>query len=81
MEQESERRYFQVKEKMEYVCEETQTRLTLLPDEDYNVNLVVAYDSPYLSMQYATYSLAGTDFAKEIARYLFGKIRAVHSSF
>ncbi len=67
VEQESERRYFQVKEKMEYVCEETQTRLTLLPDEDYNVNLVVAYDSPYLSMQYATYSLAGTDFAKEIA--------------
>lgn len=66
-EQACERCYFQVKEKMEFVCEETRTKLTLLPDEDYNINLVVAYDSPYLSMQYATYSFAGTDFAKEIA--------------
>ncbi|WP_251622669.1 bifunctional UDP-3-O-[3-hydroxymyristoyl] N-acetylglucosamine deacetylase/3-hydroxyacyl-ACP dehydratase [Odoribacter lunatus] len=67
VEQACERRYFHVKEKMEYVCEETHTKLTLLPDEDYSVNLVVAYDSPYLSMQYATYSFADTDFAKEIA--------------
>lgn len=66
-EQKAERRYFEVKEKMEFVCEETQTRLTLLPDSDYSINLVVAYDSPYLSMQYATYSAGETDFAKEIA--------------
>lgn len=66
-EQECERRYFHVREKMEFVCPETQTKLTLVPDEDYAINLVVAYDSPYLSMQYATYSFAHTDFAKEIA--------------
>lgn len=66
-EQEAERRYFKVEEKMEFVCEASQTKITLLPDEDYNVNLVVAYDSPYLSMQYATYSATSTDFATEIA--------------
>ena len=39
----------------------------MVPDTDYNINLVVAYDSPYLQMQYATYSEKVTDFAKEIA--------------
>ena len=66
-EQEAERRYFTVKEQMEYCSEDGQTKITLLPDTDYNVNLVVAYDSPYLQMQYATYSEKTTDFAKEIA--------------
>lgn len=66
-EQNAERRYFEVKEQMEYSSEDGQTRITLLPDTDYNINLVVAYDSPYLQMQYATYSEKTTDFAKEIA--------------
>ncbi|MBC5619768.1 bifunctional UDP-3-O-[3-hydroxymyristoyl] N-acetylglucosamine deacetylase/3-hydroxyacyl-ACP dehydratase [Butyricimonas hominis] len=66
-EQSAERRYFVVKEQMEYCSEDGQTKLTLLPDTDYNVNLVVAYDSPYLQMQYAAYSDKTTDFAKEIA--------------
>lgn len=67
LEQQEDRNYFVVKEPMEYFCEETNTKITLLPDEDYNINLVVAYDSPYLPMQYATFSAATTDFAKEIA--------------
>ena len=66
-EQKANRRYFTVKEQMEFCSEDGQTKITLLPDTDYNVNLVVAYDSPYLQMQYATYSEKGTDFAKEIA--------------
>jgi len=52
---------------MEFCSEDGQTKITLLPDTDYNINLVVAYDSPYLQMQYATYSEKVTDFAKEIA--------------
>ena len=52
---------------MEFCSEDGQTKITLLPDTDYNINLVVAYDSPYLLMQYATYSEKVTDFAKEIA--------------
>lgn len=66
-EQAAERRYFVVKEQMEYVSEDGQTRLTLLPDADYNINLVVAYDSPYLQMQYASYSEKTADFAKDFA--------------
>lgn len=66
-EQDEERRYFVVKKKMEFYCEATNTRITLLPDEDYNINTLVSYDSPYLSMQYAAYSASATDFAKEIA--------------
>lgn len=66
-EQKADRRYFTVKEQMEFCSEDGQTKITLLPDTDYNINLVVAYDSPYLQMQYATYSEQVTDFAKEIA--------------
>ena len=66
-EQNAERRYFTVKEQMEFCSEDGLTKITLLPDSEYNVNLVVAYDSPYLQMQYATYSDKTTDFAKEIA--------------
>lgn len=66
-EQAADRKYFVVKEQMEYVSEDGLTKLTLLPDKDYNVNLVVAYDSPYLKMQYATYSENNVDFAKDFA--------------
>jgi UDP-3-O-[3-hydroxymyristoyl] N-acetylglucosamine deacetylase/3-hydroxyacyl-[acyl-carrier-protein] dehydratase len=66
-EQSAPRRYFEVTERLEYASEDGLSRLTLLPDNTYNVNLVVEYDSPYLSMQYATYSEAETDFAREIA--------------
>jgi len=66
-EQTSERKVFVVKEQMEFVSEDGQTRITLLPDNAYNVNVIVAYDSPYLRMQYASYAEKETDFAKEIA--------------
>lgn len=65
--QEADRRFFTVKKKMEFYCENTDTRITLLPDEDYNINTIVSYASPYLSMQYASYSMDATDFSKEIA--------------
>ncbi|MEG0796296.1 MAG: bifunctional UDP-3-O-[3-hydroxymyristoyl] N-acetylglucosamine deacetylase/3-hydroxyacyl-ACP dehydratase [Odoribacter sp.] len=67
VEQEADRRVFTVKRKMEFYCEETNTRMTLLPDDDYSITTLVAYDSPYLAMQYASYSASSTDFAKEIA--------------
>lgn len=66
-EQTAERRVFVVRKKMEFVCEETNTRITLLPDEEYHVHALVSYPSPYLAMQYADYSSASTDFAREIA--------------
>lgn len=66
-EQQAERHFFTVKKKMEFYCEDTKTRITVLPDEDYNITTLVAYDSPYLAMQYASCSFATTDFVQEIA--------------
>ena len=66
-EQEAERRFFTVKKKMEFVAEDGNTRITILPDEEYHVNTLVAYNSPYLAMQYADYSSKQTDFGKEVA--------------
>lgn len=65
--QQEERRFFTVNKKMEFYCAESNTRITLLPDEDYSINTLVAYNSPYLAMQFASYSASTTDFAKEIA--------------
>ena len=66
-EQEAERRYFTVKKRMEFCSEDGKTRITVVPDSEYAVNTVVAYDSPYLTMQYASYVEGQTDFAKEVA--------------
>lgn len=66
-EQNAERRYFEVREKMELASEDGESRITLLPDEDYVINTVVGYDSPYLRLQYAIYSEQHADFAKEVA--------------
>jgi len=66
-EQQAERRFFTVRKKMEFYCEETHTRITLLPEDNYNVTALVAYDSPYLATQYASYADGTTDFVKEIA--------------
>lgn len=65
-EQQAERRYFTVRKKLEFCSEDGATRITLLPDDEYSVNTLVAYDSPYLAMQYASFSPAN-DFAKEVA--------------
>lgn len=66
-EQNADRRYFIVKEKMEYVSEDKKTKITILPDSNFNINLIVAYPSPYLSMQYATYTEGIDDYATQIA--------------
>ncbi len=66
-EQQEDRRWFTVTQKMEFYCPDTNTRLTLLPDDDYTINTIVAYNSPYLSMQYASFSFAKDDFVKEVA--------------
>lgn len=65
--QNAERRYFEVTEKIEFVSEDGETRLTLLPDSNYTVNLIVSYPSPYLTMQYATFTEGTTDFGTELA--------------
>lgn len=66
-EQEADRRFFTVKKRMEFCSEDGLTRITVVPDTDYAVNTVVSYDSPYLPMQYATYTEGKTDYAQEVA--------------
>ena len=39
-EQQAERRYFSVKKKMEFYCEASDTRITLLPDDTYSINTI-----------------------------------------
>jgi len=65
-EQDAERDYFVVKEKISYLDEETGTELVLIPDEEFSVNVLISYDSPYLSNQYAVYDKS-MDYSKEIA--------------
>ena len=66
-EQCAERRYFTVKEPIHFASEDGMSKLTLLPDVDYNVNVLVAYNSPYLPMQYATFTENTGNFTREIA--------------
>lgn len=66
-EQKAERRYFVVKEKMEFCSEDGNTKITLLPDDNYTINTIVAYPSPYLAMQYASFSDTTDNFATDIA--------------
>ena len=66
-EQAADRRFFTVRKKMEFVAEDGLMRITILPDEEYHINTLVSYNSPYLAMQYADYSSKQTDFGKEIA--------------
>jgi len=63
----AERQYFEVKEKIEYYNKEANTRITLLPDDKFSITSIVSYDSPYLSMQYASFSEGEDDYATEIA--------------
>ena len=65
-EQNAEREYFVVKEKISYKDEESGTELLLIPDDEFSVNVLISYDSPYLSNQYAVYDKS-LDFSEQIA--------------
>lgn len=54
VEQTADKDYYIVRKKIEYVNEETGTKITLLPDDDFCANVLVSYKSPVLNNQYAT---------------------------
>lgn len=54
VEQESEREYYVVKQRMEVASEDGKSRLLLLPDSDLGVDVHISFDSPVLSNQFAT---------------------------
>ena len=66
VEQDAEREYFVVTEKIVYKNEKTGSEIILLPDNDYSFNVLISFNSTVLNNQFATLnSLA--DFKSEIA--------------
>lgn len=65
-EQKSDKDYYVVKHKIEIVDEETGSKIMVLPDDEFSVEVKVNFDSPVLSNQYASMENV-SDFPKEIA--------------
>lgn len=65
-EQHAEKEFLIIRHKIEVVDEETGAKIVVLPDDNFNVDVKINYNSPVLGNQYATMeSLA--EFNKEIA--------------
>ncbi|MCH5220506.1 MAG: bifunctional UDP-3-O-[3-hydroxymyristoyl] N-acetylglucosamine deacetylase/3-hydroxyacyl-ACP dehydratase [Muribaculaceae bacterium] len=65
-EQKTEKKYLIIKNKIEVTDEETGSKIIVLPDDEFTIDVKVNYDSPVLHHQYATLEHIG-DFNKEIA--------------
>lgn len=65
-EQTAEKDYFYVKNKMEYIDENTGSSIVLLPDTKFSIDVHISYASQILSNQYATLNDL-SDFKEEIA--------------
>ena len=66
VEQDAEREYFVVSEKIVYKNEKTGSEIIALPDNDYNLNILISFNSPVLSNQFASLD-ALSNFKSEIA--------------
>lgn len=64
-EQTEDRDYYVVRKKIEYKTENGSS-IVMLPDEDFSVNVLISFDSPVLSNQYASLDSL-EDYEKEIA--------------
>lgn len=65
-EQDKEREYFIVEEPIFYKNEETGAEFLALPADDFELTVLIDYDSPVLGQQYAELT-SWSDYAKEIA--------------
>ena len=66
VEQEAERRYFKLKEKIEYYDEEKGIHIIAYPDQMQSINVLIDYNSEFLGNQYATLE-KWEDFGEQIA--------------
>lgn len=66
LELDAERVYLTVPQKVSFTIPEKNVEITIYPDENFEVDVHVDYDSKVIGNQYATYS-EGDDFKKEIA--------------
>ena len=65
-EQQAERRYFTPKSKILYRDPKSGSELVVMPDDEFNIDLMIDFNSKVLGNQYARLTPA-TDFASEIA--------------
>lgn len=65
-EQDAEREYFHVTEKMVYTIPEKGVAIILYPDDEFSVSVHVDYNSKVIGNQYATF-IPGDDYANKIA--------------
>jgi UDP-3-O-[3-hydroxymyristoyl] N-acetylglucosamine deacetylase/3-hydroxyacyl-[acyl-carrier-protein] dehydratase len=66
VEQNAEREYFVVKKKITYRNQSTGSEITILPDENFSIDVLVSYNSTVLGNQFASLD-STTEFAAEIA--------------
>lgn len=66
VEQDAERDYFEIKEKIEIYDEQSGSHIIALPDDDYSLNVLISFKSRVLNNQYATLDSI-SDFKTEIA--------------
>lgn len=66
LEQTVDKNYYVVKHKIEVRDEKTGAHLTVLPDSEFSIDVMISYDSPVLTNQFARLENVA-DFAKEIA--------------
>lgn len=66
VEQNAPKDYYIVKHKIEVKDEETGSSLIILPDDKFNINVLISFDSPVLSNQFATLSDL-SEFPTELA--------------
>ena len=66
VEQDAEREYFVVTEKIVYKNEKTGSEIMVLPDNDYSLNVMISFNSTVLNNQYASLNSL-SEFKNEIA--------------
>ncbi len=66
IEQNAEKDYFIIKQKIEVTDEETGSSIIVLPDDNFSINTMVSYDSPILTNQFAALEQL-CDFKEQIA--------------
>ncbi len=66
VEQKAEKNYYYITQKMVFYSDDKQSSITLLPDEDFSVQVLIDYDSTVLNNQYAIMEDV-EEYAEEIA--------------
>ncbi len=67
VEQNADRQYFRVREKMEFDYPESGSKIVLRPDDCFSVSCHIDFNSPTIGNQYASYACSDDNYTTEIA--------------